>query len=706
MGVAALALGLTISTAKTEAAPQNSALASMSDKNLYKKADADFASGRLEDAREAIQLAIKKKKKSDKKYEDLLAQVNSALADRQADAGEASCTKMDLEGCQKRIAAAKQFAQTQKVTRLESTFNGLVTKLRQDFQGAIAVADRGDPEAALGKLADLQKFKPFLPTIDNENQRIHGMFLQKLVDEGNRLIENRAWEQASLRFQRVLALAPKNEAAVSGRDRADRGRRAYLAMDRAAELSKTRNYDEALKMLQEALQLYPEAKSEILQNRKDVTQTYIAMLLEDIPVYLKKIDKSVAASRDAYLCSQKVLELDPGNQDAAKLLDESKRHYIFNWSNRASELADIQDLSRIATATVIKFDIQRLAPETIRQEDLKFLLGNFNKKRVSQLVLSVEDMAAAPTEFVNTVQTRARGVIDRQGWRDLRVRTKDDYEKNPSEDPQFAGLLPDGKSFTAFLTLGVTKFDFRRNPAKSGDARSRYVVGTEKVPNPEYDALAKEYDTMMRAVRSPNQKKGKPTREGWTEVTLQEKKDEMNRTDKMIEKDKIVDYTYQQTEYKQSTDIEIEISLRDSNSKEIIAQEKIPYHVESNGVEVTGVRDRDLDGHQNVKLRLPEKEEALAEAARVVREELDKKLPLVLQQYTYRFFNEGEKALKAGRVDEAVESYLCHWAFYRNKLDATQMERISDVVKRETAFDLARHGEKLMEQLLTVPVTQ
>ena len=689
-----------------ECPAQNPVLESMSDKNLFKKADVDFAAGRLEDARLAIQVAIRKKKKPDKKYEDLLVMVNAALADKQADAGGASCAKMDLDGCQKRIAAAKEFAQTEKVTRLEATFNSSVAKLRQEFQGVIAQADGGDPEAALPRLAELQKFKQYLPTLGNEATRVHGLFLQKLVDEGNRHIENHLWEQASLRFQRVLSIDAKNAQAATGRDKADRGRRAYLASARAGEFVKTRNYDEALTSLDEALQTYPESKSEFQQSRKEIAQAYIAMLLEDIPIYLKKIDKTVTASRDAYLSTQKVLELDPGNQTAAGLLEESKKHFIFNWSNRASELADIQDLSRIATATVIKFDIQRLSPEAIRQEDMKFLLGNFNKKRVSQLVLSVEDMASAPPEFVNTVQTRARGVIDRQGWRDLRIRGKDDYEKNPGEDPQFAGLLPDGKSYTAFLTLSVTKFDFRRNVVKSGEARSRYVVGTEKVPNPEYEALAKQYDIMLRAVRNPAQKKDKPTKEGWTELTLQEKKDELNRTDKTLEKDKVVEYGYQQAEYRQSTDIEVEISLRDSNSKEIIAQEKIPYHVELTGQEVTGVRDRDLDGRQNLKLRLPEKDEALAEASRVVREELDKRLPLVLQQYTYRFYNEGEKAFKAGRIEEAVESYLCHWAFYRNKLDPAQMLRISDIVKRETAFELAKHGEKLMEQLLTVPVTQ
>jgi hypothetical protein len=681
-------------------------LEAMSDKALYKKALADDQAGRIDDAREAIMLAIKKKKKPDPKYEAELASVNGKLADREAAAAETACGSMDLPKCKSKIADAKKYATTQKVTQVEAAYNSKLDALQKELKAAIAQADGGDPENALERVGKLRKYQESLPTVNSDWNRIRTQNLQKLVTEGNRFIEKRSWEDASLKFQRVLSEEPQDQSAKTGLDKANRGRKAFLMVGQAADQSKAQRFDEAYKLIDTAIKTYPEATKEFEPSRKQISDAWVKYLLESIPSLTKNQD-DLQGTREAYLRLLKVLELDPGNKEGAQLFETTKPIFTLNSAQFARQLAEIKDLSRISTATVLEFDVQRLMPEFVRQEELKGVMLNFNRKRISQLVLSVEDLASAAPDFIQSIQARARSIIDRQGLIDLHVRTKEDYEKSPNDDPQFQDLRPDGKSYTAILTININKYEFRRSsPDKSPELKSKYVFGTEKVPNPEYEQLAKQLDQMRKALDNPKRKKDKPTPEGWTNAMYELRARELERTDKLIDKDKIVEYTYQKVDYKQSTDIDMEIALRDYFSKEVVAQDRITHQDERDAVEISGVKERDINGLQNQTARLPDKEQALSEAARITREALDKILPQILQVYTQRFYKEGEKALKEGRVDDAVEAYLCHYAFFRGKLDPAQAEKISETVLRETGFDLNKQGEKLIQQLLTVPVVQ
>ncbi len=703
--VAGVLLG---SMSLSQTAPSQAALSRLSDKDLFKRADTEDKAGRPESAREAmlivVQRAIDKKKKPDKKYQDLLDSLNTRLADREAAAGEAACSRGDLAGCQKQISTAKRFTTTPKVTQLENDFGNSVTKLRQEYQSTRAQADSGDPEPALAKLQSLAKYEEFLPNLKSETERVRGLLLEKLAEEGRGAVAQKRWEDASMRFQRILEIAPDHPQAKAGLDRVERGRKAFQLSAQAEEQAKAQRYDDAFAAIGTALATYPEAKTELEQTRSQVSRAWIDFLMTDIPSLLENPD-DLGKSREAYLRIQKVLELQPGKSDALALLQKATQGFVPNSALFAQKLADIKDLSRIATAAILKYDVQRLMPDLIAPEDLKSAMGNFNSKRVCQLVLSVEDLASAANDFTQSIQARTRSVVDKQSLRDLRLRSRDDYEKLPGDNAQFQSLMPDGKSYTALLTVNINKYDFRRDQTAS-DVKSRYVAGTEKVPNPDYEKISKQADAVRAALNNPSRKKGKPTREGWTEADLDRLSRELDRTDKLIDKDKEVEYAYQKIEYKQRTNIELEIVLKDNFSKEVIAQDKIVYSTELKGEERSGVKDRDTTGVQNQPLRLLNKDESLAEGARVVREDLDKKIPLLLRAYTERFFNEGEKALAAGRLDDAVEAYLCHWAFFAGHLDPAQTRRIATIVKGATAFDLEKYGDKLMAQLLTVPVVQ
>ena len=82
-------------------------------------------------------------------------------------------------------------------------------------------------------------------------------------------------------------------------------------------------------------------------------------------------------------------------------------------------------------------------------------------------------------------------------------------------------------------------------------------------------------------------------------------------------------------------------------------------------------------------------------------EKLEEKINAIVPIYTKRFFNEAEKAFKAGRVDDAVEYYLCYWVFTRGKLDDTQKNRIAGIVKREIGFDLFKQNDTLLSMSIS-----
>src|SRR5262249_9637985 len=132
----------------------------------------------------------------------------------------------------------------------------------------------------------------------------------------------------------------------------------------------------------------------------------------------------------------------------------------------------------------------------------------------------------------------------------------------------------------------------------------------------------------------------------------------------------------------------------------VIARDKILYDpAEIKGVEISGIREFDQNGLQNQQVRMTAVDQARKAGERAVLEELDKKLQDLLPAYNNRFFNEAEKRMKANNVDEAVEAYLCHWAYFRGKLPDAQMARVVAIVRQETGLDLSVDGDKVLEYI-------
>jgi len=687
-----------------------SSLSDMKDKDLFKKAEKDAASklNKLEDAREALLIIIEraeaKKKKPNKKYVALFDSVNRRLGEREAAAGAEACGRKDFAACQERLAVAKKYDDSTTI-QLEAALSDGLTQLRQDFQSTVEQGENGVYEAALKKLDTLFKYEEFLPNVKSEAVRIQGMQLKKLNGEGLQFIEGWKWDDATSRFNRVLGIDPENEIAKTGLATTERGREATGLASQASEMLNADNFKEAKETALSAKEIYPEAEDTFVKLVEQIDQTWIGSLLTGISGLIRSGELDFVKSRNAYLRLQKVLELDPSNPSVPMYVDSASMGFATNAAQRAQEYAADPGLSRIATATVLKFGVRQHIPELFSPEDMKDVMGKFNRKRIAQLVLSVENVGSGATEgFTRNIQARAESIIDKLSLKDLRLRDKDDYERDPRDDLQFQSLRPDGKSYTALMTVNITKCDWRRKSVdRSAEVKSTYVDGTRQEINPEWEEQSGLVDAISGALNDPaHKKKDKPTKEGYTTTMLVAEKDKLSRISQFLEKDNIVEYPYRRIEYTQNTDIEIEIMLRDYGSRQVIAEKTIEYSNMDKGVEISGIKDRDQNQLLNQPLRLPEKEESLDQGLRYVRENIDTILPSMLHSYTNRFFFEGEKSNEAGRVSDAVEAYLCHWASYGNQMNPERAERVNGIIKRELGFDLEKNGSSLMSELLKV----
>jgi thioredoxin-like negative regulator of GroEL len=687
-----LFLGKTVILAQT---PSSSTLSSMSQKDLFKKADLDYKAGRLEEAREALILAFAKKNKPDKKYSPLLETINSQLGDREAAKGETACNNKDFPACEKQIAAAKAYATTPRVQSLENQWNQAIGEIKQKFDAALKKSEAGDPESALAQMESLKPFAAYLPNLEAGIDRVRLSHRKKLIAEGNAFVEQKKWDEASSRFLRALEYEKGDSAAKTGLDRIERGRKAYRFYDSAVEQQAAKNYAEALRALRAATEAYPEDKGfETLG--KQVGQEWRQQLDSEIPGLLENAD-DFKSTRDAYYKLEEARALLPGSSDVSKHFPQASELFGANSLQRSSELEAIVDYSRIATALVLRLNAQRLMPSgTVKTEELKNLAAVFNRKRSSQILIAVDNLCAASNSFIQTLQARTKNTLESISLPDIKIRTVEEYQKSPNEDTQFQELRPDGKSATIQMTIGASKYlSERRSSEKPIEVNSKYVSGTEKVANPDYQRAQAEVEKIRKALDA-RKKRDKPTPEGWTDATLQQKLAELNGIERTNTQDKISDYTYQKIEHKQQTAVAIDVTLRDYFSREALATDTIGFHDEKEAVEIDGVRAQDVNGLRNQPVRLPSTEQVLREAERTVLEQLEKKISTMLPVYTNRFFNEAEKAFKSGQVDDAVEFYLCHWTFFRGKLDSAQMNRIADVVKRETGFDLFKQGASLL----------
>jgi hypothetical protein len=68
---------------------------------------------------------------------------------------------------------------------------------------------------------------------------------------------------------------------------------------------------------------------------------------------------------------------------------------------------------------------------------------------------------------------------------------------------------------------------------------------------------------------------------------------------------------------------------------------------------------------------------------------------VMLPKFTKRFYAEGRLAAEQGRIDDAVENFICHWGFFRGKVEKGELDSLSGVVYTRTGFDFQKDGRIL-----------
>ena len=310
-----------------------------------------------------------------------------------------------------------------------------------------------------------------------------------------------------------------------------------------------------------------------------------------------------------------------------------------------------------------------------------------------QVLVNVQNLSPAAPSFSEVVSRRVRAGIERLGLPDLKLVSLEEYQKNPGEDPQFQDNRPDGKSPSALFTMGIMNYE----PESSGndkpaDKPSKFVSGQETVPNPEYAKIMDEYRKVRAALLRDKPKPGKATREGFTPEDLSVLERQIPTVNREITHDRIAEYTYQEYSLRARAQISMNLEIRDMLEKQLMGSDTLDVIREEKATEVSGVRDKDVNNLLNRPARLKSTDQMLRESERDALQALDEKVQLLMAKYIQRYYNEGEKALREGRHDDALENFLCYWYTFRGQMDQKQSQHIVEVVKQMTGFELSATG--------------
>ncbi len=676
-------------------------LSSLSEKKLYEEAEKAQAAGKIKRAYEALGLALRKrdsgrdKPKPHKKYTPLRVQLGRDLADREAALGLRSCNAMDLAACAEKLQSAQQFSSTQKVDQLKSLLREKHSTLERSFSSAVAKAEAGSEEEALEKLRSMAPYSAYLPSLDEEILRIETTYANSLLREGVTLLDFKNWDSAEDLFRRARQLNADDARITAAESRAERGRRSYELAAKAEDQAAQGAFKAAMDTIRMALDSYPEG-GDLEAVKESIASQWVDHLASSVETFSRHHD-SFTQARDTVNALDMIRSLNPEHPIlAARQRDAAERLGSFSLQ-KAMSLTEFGDPTSIATAFVLLLNAQsRLGPAIVLPSQVKDAGSLFNRKRASQLVLSVEDLTGAPRTFSDAVSARLQHVSESLGLPDLRIRTRDGYRGSPDEDPEFQDFRPDGKSRTALLTVGVRKHLSERWSSETPErVPSQFIAGTQEIPNPEYEAKRSEFEEIVARLED--------TKGDKKIASLTRQRDVAEMALAMIPQTKqvprVADYTYLKINHRQQTRIELLMTLRDFFTKSRIESREIVFSQVKEANQLEGVRESDTSLIQNEPVRLPSPQQMLARAQREVLDSLEGKIKESLPAYIHRFYHQGMLLHESGRRPEAVELFICHWAFLRGRLPETQREFVSETVKEETGFDLAGNGQTVLSAL-------
>ena len=697
----ALAAILSVGVFGTGLAQGPDKLARLSEKKLYAEAERALATGQKDRAYEALGLALEKRNagrsqpRPHKKYTPLQLQLGRELADREAALGVEACNAMNLQACEERLKSAREFTSTEKVRKLAALLQEKHSTLKGHFSSAVAMAETGGEDEALKGLRSLAPYSDYLPALDDEIFRIEQAYADTLIRDGLKLLDFKNWGKAEDLFQRAAALGRDDPRIATALDRVERGRKAYELAARAHNEATEESFAAAMSTILEAIESYPEGRDlEAIKER--IANRWVDHLASRVEFFSRNRD-SFTDARNMVNTLDKIRKLNPEHP----VLFDRERGAAENFGSsslqRSMALTELGDPAFIGTAFLLLLSAEsRLGPAIVLPSQVKDAGSLFNRKRASQLVLSVEDLTGTPRTFVDAVAARLQHTSESLGLPDLRIRTKENYQLSTDEDPEFQDFRPDGKSPTALLTVGIRKHLSERWSSETPERiQSKFVSGSEEVLNPEYEAERSQLEDIvgqMEGTRDDKKLSSLARQKDLVETVLAK----ISRTKQVP---KLADYTYLRINHRQQTRVELLLTLRDFFTKSQIESQKIIFSDVKEDSQLDGVRESDTSLVQNEPVRLPSPEQMLARAQREVLDSLEDKIKESLPPYIHRFYHEGMHLYESCQRAEAVELFICHWAFLRGRLPEDQREVVFGVVKEETGFDLDRDGQTFLSAL-------
>ena len=513
--------------------------------------------------------------------------------------------------------------------------------------------------------------------------------------DGLRLLDFKNWDSAKDLLQRAAELHGDDSRIGAAQNRAERGRQAYKLAARAESEATEGVFEAAMSTILGAIEGYPEGRDlEAIKAR--ISNQWVDHRGSKVE-FLSRNRDSFADARNTVNTLDRIRRLNPEHPLLLARQQDAAERFGSCSLQKAMTLTEFGDPTFIGTAFLLLLSAQsRLGPAIVLPSQVKDAGSLFNRKRASQLVLSVEDLAGTPRTFVDAVSARLQHRAESLGLPDLRIRTKESYQASPDEDPEFQDFRPDGKSPTALLTVGIRKHLSERWSSETPErVPSTFISGTEEVLNPEYEAKRSELEEIVSRMESTKDDKriSSLTRQkDLAEMVLAQ----ISRTKQVP---KLADYTYLRINHRQQTHVELLLTLRDFYTKSRIESREIVFSEVKEDGQLEGVRESDTSLIRNEPVRLPSTQQMLARAQREVLDSLEDKIKESLPAYIHRFYHEGMRLYESGRRTEAVELFVCHWAFLRGRIPETQREVMFAVVKEETGFDLVRDGQTFLSAL-------
>jgi hypothetical protein len=661
-----------------------------SEKDLFKRAKINMDANNLEDAFAAFTVAFEKRKqKPEKTYSPLFESVSLNLAKMYAERGRTALAGNKLEMCEQQIALAQSRLKplglkSPDVASLQQSLVEKIAEFKSRLEKAKSQAAETDFDGALKALHSLDGQDKYVPDLKGAIAQTRQAQIEFLSASAEKSASARNWDEAAGLIQQLQAKDSANAAIKSILAKIDRGRTADSLMALSVKQLSSGNHKEALSTIEKAIGSDPDF-NQLQATKAQITSRWIQNLQDRIPGLLSNTSDFYSI-KDGFLALETLGRLNPDHPLIKENKESATRMLAGNSLERANQLS--QEPSKALAATTYTLFLStraRSQADFVQEDDLKNAASYFNRKRFSQVVVSVENESSAPESFVNSVRTRAINTVENLGLSDLRVLTKEQYSAAGEADAVFGNLRVDGKPSTVMMTIRIDKY-FSDLETAEKQLDSEYLFQTKEVTNPAYEKKRTEQDQFWEEVRKGTKK----VKDNERNLVMESQKKELDAIPKTITEPELRKYSYRQITHTRTTQVRLVMSFKDPVNNETITSDEIDYPNKTTKTEIAGVHEKDTHGISNQPLVAPPtKEQALSQAERSVSNDVEQKLPKMLTPFTERFLMEGKQRLAAQQTPQAVEDFLCHWAITKGRIALPEdAALIQEVVKKETAYDL------------------